>query len=210
MSAPDVEAGEARWAAAWKLAEGVPDAGSVRRRRRVLLWVTALVVGSMLIGVAVALAVPGPRRHPSAEGLSPWDVLGFAVTGVGFLVALAGFFWARRTGRYITRWRYVTSPLAAAERKSVMKQIRGKHDLDLVHRDVVIAAARQMRRGTEGVLPLWAGLALMSLGQLIRSHLWIVTALAVVALALFAIAGIAGAWDYRRFGTFLRNVERQP
>jgi hypothetical protein len=68
MTAPDVEAAEARWVAAQELAEGIPDAGSVRRRRRVLLWVAALTASLRPLGLPPICHAPWFTRDPCHSG----------------------------------------------------------------------------------------------------------------------------------------------
>lgn len=110
----------ARWAAAAKLADGVTDDGLHKRRARVLLQVVALIVGSWIVGVVIALIfIPhgsGRDTSGSSDVQTQQLIAQFVFLGLGLLVGIPGFIWAKRTGHYITRWRAVASPLNRREK----------------------------------------------------------------------------------------------
>lgn len=195
----------ARWHAADRLAEGVADDGLSRRRSRVLAWVVGLVVVSWLVGFALAFLLPRPAHHSASAGLEVREIAGLVLMGVGFLVALAGFIWGVRTGHYVTRWRAVTSPLKRDERKAVMKQVRGRRPLDPAHAATIIAAARQLRRASLGIAPLYAGLVLMAIGVAITTTVPVTLILCGIAMVLFIVAGIQLLVYYRQMGVFLEE-----
>lgn len=197
------DASAARWRAADELAQGVADEGLGRRRGRVLAWVIGLVIASWLAGFVLAFVLPRPVHHATSAGMSVREVAGLTLSAAGFLVALVGFVWGVRTKHYVKRWRAVTSPLKRSERKSVMKQIRGRRPLDPEHADTIIAAARQLRRASLGIAPLYAGLSLMILGFVVSTTVLVSLILCVISLALFVAAGIQLLVYYRQMGAFL-------
>ncbi|MEY9951004.1 hypothetical protein [Leifsonia sp. EB34] len=193
----------ARWRAADELAQGVADDGLGRRRGRVLAWVLGLFVASWLAGFVLAFALPRPAHHATSGGMGVREFAGLTLSAIGFLVALIGFIWGVRTKHYITRWRAVTSPLSRRERKSVMKQIRGRRPMDSEHADTIVAAARQLRRASLGTAPLYAGLSLMVLGFVVSATVLVSLILCLISLALFAAAGVQLLVYYRQMGAFL-------
>jgi len=114
---PDTLDADARWAAAAKLADGMVDDRLSRRRRWTLTWISALIIGSMLLGLVLGLWLLSDTEGGSTdEGLTTSRlVLQGSFLVLGLATGIGGFIWARRTGRYITRWRAVISPLNLAE-----------------------------------------------------------------------------------------------
>jgi hypothetical protein len=209
MSLTQDAAADRRWAAAHSLAERVIDDGMRQRRRRVWLWLSVLIVvlmvGSVLLGVALGGVLP--RRNTfdlDDTGQTVQVIAGLALQGLGLIVGIAGFIWARRTGRFITRWRAVAGALNWRERKWVSEQIRTATPVDdEVKKSVVLAIAAQNRRATLGLAPLWAGFALIMVGAGVAAQ-WVTIAwlqLGVV-IALIVLSGFV-ARDYRRAGAYL-------
>jgi hypothetical protein len=201
----DAEADQ-RWAAAQKIADGEMDDRMPRRRRAVWLWIAALFIGTLLLGVLLSAILPRPAAAPSSdsEGWTARLIAGLVFQVTALIVGIGGFTWAVRTRRYITRWRAVASPLTLRERKWVIKQIRSAAPVDEERkRSVVLAVAAQNRRGTWGVLPLYCCLTLLavSVGLLATWALiaWLESAVVLGFLALFGFL----AWDYRRAGVYL-------
>lgn len=200
-------AAERRWATARSLADGVRDAGMSRRRLRVLLWLGGLLLSSWALGFLLAAVLPSGRSSGADGGLPPGFFVGMGVSLLGFLCALVGFIWAKRTGRYITRWKQVVSPLKLSERRWVLKQIRGKIEPDIDKLPILTAFARQLRAATLGVAPLFAGVALMGLGVGLSARNPLILWLEVAAVVLFVLAGLLMARDYRLAGRFLERYD---
>jgi hypothetical protein len=207
----DAEA-DRRWAAAQKIADGEMDERMPRRRRIVWLWVSALVIGSLLLGVVLTAVLPRPDDTPSSDG-GGWTarlIAGAVFQAIALVVGVGGFIWAVRTKRYITRWRAVASPLNLRERKWVIKQIRSATPVDDDRkRSVVLAVAAQNRRATLGILPVYCCLVLLAVSVGLLST-WAAIAwleLAVVLAFLVTFAFIAR--DYRRAGGYLETFGGQ-
>jgi len=126
---PDTLDADARWAAAAKLADGMVDDRLSRRRRWTLTWISALIIGSMLLGLVLGLWLLSDTEGGSTdEGLTTSRlVLQGSFLVLGLATGIGGFIWARRTGRYITRWRYQpTQPRGEEERApSARRQASG-------------------------------------------------------------------------------------
>jgi len=198
-----------RWAAAERLAAGEVDPGLRRRRGSLLLWIVVLVLASGAVGIVIGLLLPSRPERPSA-GVQEHVFIGWAISALGFAVALVTFVWGRRTGHYIPRWRGVLSPLSRGERKSAVRQLRGKDELDAQHATVIVAAARQAQRATWGYVPLLIALTLMTVGSAISSRVFWSTWLLAAAVVLFAVSGIVSLIRYREVAAFLDAHEGTP
>jgi len=199
-----------RWAAAERLAAGEVDERLTRRRGTTLLWIVALFLVGVAAGVVIALLLPSRPEHTASEGIEPRVVIGWGISGLGFAVAVVTFVWGRRTGHYIPRWRAVLSPLSWEERKSAVRQLRGKEALDARHATVIVAAARQSQRATWGYVPLVIALTLMMVGSAISSGVFWATWLFAAAILLFAVSGIVSLIRYREVAAFLDVHEGTP
>ena len=208
----DAEA-DRRWDAAQKIADGEMDERMPRRRRIVWLWISALIVGSWILGLVLGMALPAPGISSGIEeeGWSARVIAGFVFQGVAIVVGIAGFIWARRTHRYITRWRAVASPLSMRERKWVLKQIRSGTPVDDDRKKtVVLAVASQNRRATLGVLPLYFCMTLLALGIGLSTPWAAIAWLELVAVLAFIGVFALLARDYRRAGVYLEKFGGHP
>lgn len=195
-----------RWDAAAKLAAGVIDDGFHKRRARVLLQLIILVVSGWIIGFIVALIFlpkAGSGHGNSATSTVPQLIAEVVFLALGFVIGIAGFIWARRTAHYITRWRAVASPLNRSEKKSVRHQISGKNMVDREHLTVVVAIAKQSRRATLGVAPLYVASMLFAVAIAIGSNFLLLKLLELAVALLFVIAVVQVAVFYRRAGRFI-------
>ncbi|MFD3444459.1 hypothetical protein ACFDTO_07660 [Microbacteriaceae bacterium 4G12] len=193
---------EQRWAAARGLAEGVPDRRMSGRRWRLFALLLAVAVAG---GISGGL-LPSTRSFAGGSGseaLPGSDLAGYVLVAIGFAIGVVGFIWAKRTGRYILRWRQAISPLNRRERKWVIRQLRGKREPDLTKMDILLAIAKQSRSATEGVLLLHAAPALMMIGLAIATDLAMLRWLHLLAAGLFLLAAVLMAIDYRRWGAFI-------
>ena len=196
---------DARWDAAAKLASGIVDEKFRSRRRKTVAWISALIVACMLVGVAFGLWLLSndgdeTTRNDSMESRL---VMQFIFLGLGLVVGIGGFIWARRSGRYITRWRAVISPLNLREKKSVRRQLAGKDPADEEHLPVLLAIAQQNQRVTQGIAPIYAALLLFNVAQSFTAPSWFIYFTLVIAV-LFIVAGAQLAVAYRRTNAFIR------
>ncbi|MBF4590417.1 hypothetical protein [Curtobacterium sp. VKM Ac-1395] len=193
-----------RWTAAARLAEGLTDDGTLRRRTRVLVWVGTLVLLSWAAGVGLALILPTAGHGDQTGDTSTVRLLvQVALLAVGFIVGGVGFAWAYRTGHYITRWRFVSSPLSRAEKRSVQRQIADKEPLDAEHADIVTAVAAQSRRATLGMAPIYAAMMLFAASTAVSTDVLYLRLLEVAVSACFIAVFVQLAVMYRRAGRFL-------
>jgi len=134
----------------------------------------------------------------------------FNLTAVGILLLLGGFLWSLLTGRYVTRWNAITSPLSRPERKTVRKQLAGKVPVDPDRLPLLLAIARQNQRITQGLVPLFAGLILLFVGITIGSTLPYAPYLSSVVGALLLVAFVQVAVVYASTARFIRTHNAQP
>jgi len=203
---PDTLDADARWAAAAKLADGMVDDRLSRRRRWALTWISALIIGSMLLGLVLGLWLLSHTEGGSTdEGRTTSRlVLQGIFLVLGLAVGIGGFIWAPRTGRYITRWRAVISPLNLAEKKSVRRQLAGKLPADEERLPVLLAIARQNQRVTQGIAPIYAALVLLNVSQSFSAPDFL-KYLVLGAAAAFILIGAQLAVAYRRTDTFIET-----
>lgn len=203
-----IEQVEARWAAAAKLADGVPDDDFHKRRTRILIRLAALLIGSWIVGVVIAVFFVPRGAHQSRSNNGPSEgqaIAQLVFLALGFIVGVVGFIWAKRTGHYITRRRAVTSPLNRAEKKAVRKQIKGKAELDHAHLVTILAVASQNRRATLGMVPIYSALVLFAVATAIGSNRPFVKLLELVASLLLVATAAQLIVFYRRAGRFINT-----
>ena len=199
----DDEAADRRWSAAAELATGTADVGMSRRRSRTWTFVVVLLAVSMAAGVIFALLIaPQTTGSTSAGGSEQKLIVQLVFLGLGLLVGIGGFIWARRHGYYITRWRHAASPLTRAEKKRARRQIAGKEDPDL-RLPIVVAIARQDRRATLGVAPIYAALVLFAISTAVGTDVFLIKLIDVAVVVLFLFVAIQLAIAYRRAGRFI-------
>lgn len=210
MSAPvkvTDDSAEERWARAAQLAEGVEDDQLRRRRSRFLWFLIGLLAVGFVGGLVAGLLLPKATSVQADDAELPARFfVGVAVAGCGFVVVTAGLIWAKVTGRFITRWRAVWSPLNRKERASFLKQIKLKEPVDEQHLPILIAGAVQGRRSTLGVAPLYGGIVLLLTGSLILGTgatfgFWIY----LVCIGLYVALAVVLIVAYRQIGRFLER-----
>jgi hypothetical protein len=197
---------DARWAAAHQLAHGELDERMSDRRWMVWLWIVVVIVAASILGAQLTRVLPssasGDSVDPSPASLVMSGVLLVLAIGIG----LAGTFWAAVTGRLVTRWRAVASPLTMRDRRWVLRQIRTAAPVDdETKRSVVLAVAAQNRRSTLGVAPLHASLVLIALSAGLRAESMVIVWLEAVVVVGFLLAYILLARGYRLAGRYLKN-----
>jgi hypothetical protein len=204
---------DARWAAAASLADGVADSGVQKRRRVTFLWLGALIVVSLALGFALALwLLPDGGGTSSSESSDEARlIVSIVVGGIGAVLGVGGFIWARRTGRYITRWSAVISPLNMQEKKSVRKQLAGKESVDEMHLSTILAIARQNQRVTQGLVPLYGAIVLLDLATAFSTPYPLLQYLNVAVALMFIAVGAFLAVIYRRTDAFIdQHSTRKP
>lgn len=192
-----------RWSEAADLAQGLAVAGRLRQRRnRLFLFSTALIVLSWLAGVILALVLP--HSDDGGEGVPDIRIfIGLVVEAIGFAALIGGLVWARRTGRYVARWRSIAAPLTRRQRRHAQRMIAGKEQLDPDRKVYLIALAVQNRRTTEGAVPLYGAILLFNSFNLFSDPQPFQIALSGLVVALFAVAAVQLTLLYRRSGRFI-------
>jgi hypothetical protein len=211
MSRTQTPGSDERWAQAFDMARGIVDEQRVRRtRRKVLLWLTMLLGVCAAIGVAGGLYLLQLDVGRSGEGdteFSAAELVGFSLVIFGILLGVVGFVWAKKTGRYITRWRSVISPLNIEEQKLAQKQVAGKAEVDSDKLPVLTALARQNQRVSIGMLPFSIGPAVSGIGLalLLDNVLFWILELAIAASTVLVV--VMSLVAHRRASRFLARYD---
>lgn len=195
-----------RWSEAVESARGVTDAGRIRRRRnRVFLLLTAIIVASWLAGVVLALALPRSADDGSQEVPDSRVLAGLVVEGIGFAALVGGscgLFEPVATSPVGDRSR---PPLTRRQRRQAQRAIAGKQQLDPDRRMFLLALAAQNRRTTEGIVPLYGAILLFNSFSLFIDPKPFQIVLFGLVVALFAIAAAQLTLIYRRSGRFIEQ-----
>jgi hypothetical protein len=204
---------ESRWVAAQQIASGRSDDGLPRRRWMVWATVVAVTGVAMALGLLLPRLLPSPTVGTGTEaGDWPADlVVSAALLVLAIAIAIPGWLWAAKTGRLVPRWRSVTSPLPARDRKWVTKRIRSAAPVDdELKLSVVLAVAAQNRHTAFGAAPLHASIVLAAISTGLRTSSGLAVWLeAVVAVAFIATYGLL-IRDFRSAGRYLAKFGRRP
>ena len=215
MSLTQDAAADRRWAAAAAIAGGGMDDRMPIRRRTVWLWLAAAMVGVLVVpivlGLVLGAVLPRSGGHSDGDRGETWAIVGLSIQAVGLVVMISGLIWAKRTHRFIPRWRAVASPLALKERRWVLRQVRGQSPVDDDRRlSVVLAVADQNRRSTETFLPLLVGVLLNFVGVGVSSGWQYPVWLQLLVGAAFLVSVGLLARDYQRAGSYLDTYGGHP
>ena len=169
LGSAGAETDEERWAQAESiLAENpTPSATARIRRVRTMLWL--FVVGTTVLGLAIgvlAVVLFGHGRHRATEVPAWQEITGLAVQAAGIAVEIAGIVILRRRRQWGARWRTPTAVLSRAQRRSLVRQVRGRIPAEpsrlRLTRDLAGRLVDQ-----RGLLVLFVGIALVNVGQTI-------------------------------------------
>ncbi|BDZ48638.1 hypothetical protein GCM10025867_08790 [Frondihabitans sucicola] len=94
-------------------------------------------------------------------------------------------------------------PLNRKEKKSVRRQISGKEQPDQTHLGIVVAIARQNRRATLGIAPIYAALVLFAIATAVGSNDLLIKLLELAVSLMFVVVAIQLVVLYRRGGRFI-------
>ena len=185
----------------WDRAERVAS-DLIRERGRgddTMRLLVALGVAALLLvaEVVTALVLPERGTPQPVHRIAVLTVMGAAFVGsVGWLV------WAVATGRFIVRWRGISSALSSSDRRALWRQVRGSEPSDEQHPMVSIAFAVQVRTHVVAVAPFFAGIAVFFGSQVLlqRSETsW----LSLIVLGLYAAMVAVMLTQYRLATRFL-------
>lgn len=207
MSQTEVAGSDERWAQALAMARGVVDERLVRCTRRkavrVAVALTAVCGGVGVAGGLLALQFADDISTFTDSEITAIQIVGGILVLLGFVVVGVGTVWAHRTGRYVSRWRSVISPLNRGEQKLAYKQVAGKAAVDESRLPVLVALARQNRKVALGSLPLHVGSLLMAVGLALVVDILVFRVLEAAATLLFVVSIAVLLVAYRRSGRFL-------
>jgi hypothetical protein len=202
---PDADADQ-RWAAAQKVADGEPDDRLPRRAQIAWIWISAGMVGVVLLGLVLIIVLPrsAPVELGSPDGWTARFIAAAAFLGTGIAVGAAGWIWSVRTRHYISGRRTVAGPLSPPERAWVRKQIRSASPVDDEQkRSVVLAVASQNRRAALGMLPIFFGQLMITVSVGVMTRSVALTWLVIILVSGFLVVGVFLARDYRRTGAYV-------
>ncbi|MCU1421423.1 MAG: hypothetical protein JWN36_1074 [Microbacteriaceae bacterium] len=212
MTRPEIDLSpDERWAAASLIAAGKKDDNWEGRRKKILrvvgVAVGAYVVLLAVVGLCVALLIRGDHRphRSSDDSFSTADWVALAFLAVGLAIMIGTLIWALRTRRLVTRWQTVLSPLNRAERRSVLRQIRGKEPVDPEHVAVVREAAMERRRSYAIIVSL-PGWALVVASNLIFNRDTFAQIESYLGLGFIAFICVGTIIGYRRTNTFITSL----
>jgi len=189
-----------RWAAAQELAAGVRDELYTHRRTRLWLLILLLLIGVGGAGFFLGMALP---RGPRTDVSWPRTWAAIVLLACAFIWMVFVFIHAFRTKTYIPRWKAILSPLTRQERRSVVKQWRGRAPVASKDLPLIRAAAVQTRTQIDFQLRMLIVWAFLLPAQMLNSGLVILQALFGITGALFVIAAGFLLRDRRRITRFL-------
>ncbi|MGZ4572223.1 MAG: hypothetical protein ACXVXU_15235, partial [Blastococcus sp.] len=155
---------EERWAQAESILANnpTPSAQAQVRRVRTMLWL--LLVGTMVLGLGLgvlAVVLFGHGHHRTSHVPAWQEITGLAVELAGVVVEIAGIVTLRRRRQWGARWRAPTAVLTRAQRRSLVKQVRGRIPAEPARlpltRDLAGRLADQ-----RGLLVLYVGIAIVN------------------------------------------------
>ena len=186
---------EERWEQALSIARGTPSPPALDRQRRsrrnLLVWGSVLVVVCVAAGAVAGFLFGGsdsPRGDDDGWRLlpEPWSLVAFVV-GLGLEVT--GFVLLVRAGQWGARWKTAVSVLTRAQRRSVLRQMRGRAPVVPEQLPVVVDLARRVVL-MDRLLLVFAGLVVLQTGNIGDEPVWLLVLLllGVVAVTVGAVA----------------------
>ena len=193
---------EQRWERAHRIAAGHPDP-AVRRAFRIRMGIL-IGAGFLIVGAPAAIgAVFGHRHHRRMRHVAQHQATGvllvvaIVLLAVGLLIMLAGLVQTVRQRRGRPRPRLLDSPLLAlkyGERRRLLRQVNGKDAADAASLDITRYVAERLRRQRQPSAVLFAGVAVLFLGDAILSpsagRYFLAGLYAVMAVTTLPVAGL--------------------
>lgn len=160
-----------------------------RARRRRLVIVTSLAVAAVAAGVVVGVVhghdVRASPRHRSEP--APWrEVLGFLLLIAGVAIELVGLVRLSRSGSLRDNWRSPLLALPFRERRRIVAQVRGRRPTPPEDVPVARGTARRLVNQAKA-WPIFLGLAMVTLGQLVMARNVVLAVVFGLVLGLFVV-----------------------
>jgi len=184
-----------RAVAALNLAGGGDSAGAQqllqRSKTRAIRLRIVLVLGSMLVGGAIALIFGDRGRSSDGSSVAHWrTVAGTALLIAGFLLEIVVIVAQVRSGQFKAGWRSPSLVLTRSQRRGVLRQIRGRAAVD----ESMLPVSRQhaeLLYKSRSIIGLFVALPLVLLGQALPQNApfrwWLAIGTIVVYLALIVV-----------------------
>ena len=160
-----------RWADAQSLLDRAPTPGAEQRLRRHRTVAWSLVAGGLVVAAAVGLLIGVLVSDDGSSGpdVPAWrDVASLVVVVVGMVVEIVGVVVAVRAGLFRNVWRQPALVLTRAQRRSLLRQVRGKDPVDPARLPLARGLATQLALQT-AMVGVYVGLVVMQIGQAIGS-----------------------------------------
>jgi len=196
---------EERWAQAESILAKNPTPSAEARVRRVRTMLWLFVAGMLVLGLAVgvlAVVLFGHGRHRAAEVPAWQEITGLAVQLAGVVIEIAGIVILRRRRQWGARWRAPTAVLTRAQRRSLVRQVRGRIPAEPARLRLTRDLAGRLL-DQRGVLVLYVGIAIVNVGQTILHPTAFRIGLTVVLLVLYAVVIPLGRRQRRQAQRFL-------
>ena len=201
-----------RLAAALSLADGGGDAGAQevlqRRKTRAIRLRIVLMLGSLIIGAVVGVAfshrsITMSRGSPVAH----WrTIAGPALIVAGLLIEVVVIVARVRAGQFTSGWRSPSLVLNRGQRRQILRQIRGRMDVDESMLPVSRELAELLRR-QRSLIGLFIALPMIFLGQALPHNVPLRWWLAVALIAVCAASSVQMLRDSARAERFLQHTK---
>ncbi|MGZ4509659.1 MAG: hypothetical protein ACXVX0_20640 [Blastococcus sp.] len=196
---------EERWAQAESILANNPTPSAEARIRRVRTMLWLFVVGMLVLGLAVgvlAVVLFGHGRH-RASSVPAWqEITGLAVQLTGTVIEIVGIVTLRRRRQWGTRWRAPTAVLTRAQRRSLVRQVRGRIPAEPARLPLTRDLAGRLV-DQRGLLVLYVGIAIVNVGQTIVHPTAFRVGLTVVVLVVYGVVIPLMRREQRRARRFL-------
>jgi hypothetical protein len=160
---------EERWAQAESILANNPTPSAEARTRRVRTMVWLSVVGVVVLSAAVGVlaAVLFRHGHHRPSHVPAWqEITGLTVQMAGVAVEIAGFVILHRRRQWGARWRTPTAVLTRVQRRSLVRQVRGRIPADPSRLPLTRDLAGRLV-DQRGLVVLFVGIAILNVGQTI-------------------------------------------
>lgn len=202
-----------RAAAALNLVDGGGDSAAhellQRRKTRAIRYRILLVLGSLIVGAASGVAF-GHRGATMSHGSSVahWrTVAGPALLIAGVLLEVVVFVARFRSGQFRAGWRSPSLVLSRGQRRQILKQIRGRIDVDESMLPVSRHLAELLRR-QRSLIALLAAVAMITFGQALPHNVPFRWWLAIAVVVLLAVSSVQMFRDSSRAERFLQQTKQ--
>jgi hypothetical protein len=161
---------EERWAQAEELLRGAPGRVTAHRvrRRRLVLWLAIAAVTATGTGIATGVLWGGggdvPRPDPA---LWQQEVAQLCCTAVGVGLVIAALVRMRRRRQWGSAWRAPAMALSREQRRSLLRQVRGREPADPARLALTRDHARRLTAATDGFPLIMAAIVLFYAGEFV-------------------------------------------